>query len=276
MGELVEALALAGYPLDRPYEKLADMRVRCHSNVKCIKDGYLEIGTAFNERTFSNRVFNKQDDSLVSWSLPSFCSRPQISMDELTACASPEASALFGEIEHELQRAQKMGRSLNPLAKPVIQEMLDYCGWVISCKLPRLRYELEILKFDNGTFIPPEKVYGSCSREQFDRLQKNCTIVFGAEYGCNLALTEEEGVMSGRNTSSSAICSIAMQELLVGEIDWVAAGISVGAGIADDLADQAMEDGNILSALLFQMTSYGAQGAGLAWCFSAVDRQCGR
>jgi uncharacterized protein len=125
-------------------------------------------------------------------------------------------------------------------------------------------------------YIPSEWV-GVCKADFYNKQTRNCTIVFGAEYSCNLAMTEEvEGVLSGRSTISSAICSAAMQELLVGEIDWVAAGISLGAGIADDLADEAATSGDWLSALLFQGTSYAAMGLGLGWCFAEVDRQCGR
>jgi len=121
-----------------------------------------------------------------------------------------------------------------------------------------------------------------CSAAEYEDLRNHCFVLFAAEYACNegfsATFTAESGFIN-RSSTSSAICSIAVQSLLNREIDPASLFLSVTAGLSDDVADDLFENGDIVSALfgaLAQGYTVFAIGAGVGLCLEAVDRECRR
>lgn len=264
-------------------EQLAwlSLRNECIRNASCIGDRYRErIGQlSLLQRGSTGKVTLKNFNGRPNW-----CSSNRLNPTEATICSTRELQTLDNQIVAVYRGIYGAG-PLNAGQLSWLYER-NRCSRDVECigsayvsRTAFLLGELGVSPTLQRAVAPPPQL---CSPEYYEKQMSNCYIVFGAEAGCSGVLSGELGELSGRSAVSSALCSVAMQDFLTGEINWIAAGISTGAGVADDLAESYMEYGtenndiaSIIIGGLFQLGSYGAMAGGLLWCESEVKRQCG-
>lgn len=117
-----------------------------------------------------------------------------------------------------------------------------------------------------------------CTQKQYDERRLACRRVFAGELACTKIFSGEFFEVSPRSAKNALGCSVAAQILFEGGINLKSTGISLMAGILDDVGEelQASED-EFLSAFgyLLEDASVGTSVGGLAYCLNQVEEGCG-